>query len=315
MGKTAFVYPGQGAQYIGMGKDVAGKYMAAGDVFKTADEALGFSLSDLVFEGDEEALKVTENTQPALLTVCVALSAVLTGEGVFPDIAAGLSIGEYAAHVLSGTFSFRDAVKLVRMRGRFMQEEVPVGAGGMAAILGLDAGVVEECCRLAQGQAGEEALIVEPANYNCPGQIVISGHTKAVEAACALCKEKGAKRAMPLAVSAPFHCSLLKGAGVKLEAELSKATMNSMRIPVVSNVTAESVTDSGAASELLVRQVASPVKWEQCVRNMLAAGVDRFVEIGPGKVLAGFIKKIDPEAEVINISDAPSMEAALQLLK
>ena len=314
MGKTAFVYPGQGAQHIGMGKDVAGQYLAARDVFNAADEALGFSLSGLVFGGDEGALASTENTQPALLTVCTALSAVLAGEGVYPDIAAGLSIGEYSAHVLSRTFSFCGAVKAVRMRGRLMQEEVPAGAGGMAAILGLDAGAVEECCRQAPELAGDASLVVEPANYNCPGQVVISGHAKAVEAACSLCKEKGAKRAVPLAVSAPFHCSLLKGAGEKLGAELAKLHMNTMRIPVVSNVTAEFVTDSKNASELLVRQVASPVRWEQCVRAMVADGVTRFVEVGPGKVLAGFIKKIAPDAEVVNVSDAPSMEAALKIL-
>ena len=311
MKKTAFVFPGQGAQYIGMGKDAAERFASVADVYKAADEALGFDLSGLIFNGDEEALKITENTQPALLTTCVALCAALTGAGEYPAVAAGLSIGEYAAHVLSGTFAFGDAVRIVRLRGRFMQDEVPLGLGGMAAILGLDAGAVEACCRQAPDRAGDAALVVEPANYNCPGQIVISGHVKAVEAACALCKEQGARRAIPLAVSAPFHCSLLRGAGEKLGAELSKIPSGSMRIPVVSNVTAELVTDPAEALALLERQVASPVKWEQCVRKMLEEGVDRFVEIGPGKTLSGFISKIDAGAEVINISDAAALEKAI----
>ena len=311
--KTAFVYPGQGAQYIGMGKDAADSIDAAAEVFKTAGEALGFSISDLIFNGDEETLKITENTQPALLTVCVALSAALADKGVRPDVAAGLSIGEYAAHVSAGTFSFRDAVNVVRLRGRFMQEEVPLGLGGMAAIIGLDAEAVETCCKKAPEVAGDASLTVEPANYNCPGQIVISGHLKAVEAACALCKESGARRAALLAVSAPFHCSLLRGAGIKLAAELAKIALNPMRIPVVSNVTAEYVADPAQAVTLLERQVASPVKWEQCIRRMLSDGVGRFVEIGPGKTLAGFIRKIDADVEIINVSDAASVDGAAEL--
>ena len=314
MVKTAFIYPGQGAQYIGMGKDVAGRYASAAEVFSAADAALGFSLSDLIFSGDEDSLKITENTQPALLTVCAAISAVLADQGIYPGAAAGLSIGEYAAHVLSGTFTFVDAVKVVRMRGKFMQEEVPAGLGGMAAIIGLDADAVEACCKKAPGRAGDVSLVVEPANYNCPGQIVISGHIKAVEAARVLCKESGARRTAVLAVSAPFHCGLLRGAGVKLAGELSKITLNTMRIPVVSNVTAEYVQNPAEAVILLERQVASPVQWERCVRRMLSDGISRFVEIGPGKTLAGFIGRIDPDAEVINVSDVASIENALSLL-
>jgi len=297
-----------------MGKDAAERYPQAKDIFDAAGEALGFDLADMVFNGDEETLKLTENTQPALLTTCIALSSVLTDRGITPDMAAGLSIGEYAAHVLSGTFAFADAVRVVRLRGRFMQEAVPAGAGGMAAIIGLDAAAVEECCRNAPGHAGDASLVVEPSNYNCPGQIVISGHARAVEAACALCKERGARRAAPLAVSAPFHCSLLAGAGERLAAELNKITLNPMVIPVVSNVTAGIVSDPDEAAALLIRQVASPVKWEQCVGRMLSEGVTRFVEIGPGKTLAGFIKKIAADAEVINVSDAASVEGALELL-
>lgn len=314
MGKTAFIYPGQGAQYIGMGRDAAERHAAAKRIFDEADAALDFDLSGLIFSGNAEELKKTENTQPALLTVCVALSAVLAGEGISPDIAAGLSIGEYAAHVSSGTFSFTDAVRIVRLRGKFMQEEVPEGIGGMAAVMGLGADIVEECCKMAPERAGDASLIVEPSNYNCPGQTVISGHNKAVEAACALCRERGAKRAAALAVSAPFHCGLLRGAGDKLAVELEKYTPGKMRFPVVSNVTAELVTDPAEAFGLLVRQVASPVRWEQCVRRMHAEGVSRFVEIGPGKTLTGFVKKIVPEAEIINVSDAASLDEAVLLL-
>lgn len=314
MGKTAFIFPGQGSQYVGMGKDAAEQYKLSADIFEAADEALGFSLSGLVFEGGEDELKKTENTQPALLATCMALCAPLTAGGFMPDVAAGLSIGEYAAHVLSGTLSFKDAVKTVRLRGRFMQEEVPLGVGGMAAVLGLDAVAVAACCAEAPACADDTSLVVEPTNYNCPGQIVIAGHMKAVEAACALCKGRGAKRALPLAVSAPFHSSLLRGAGEKLAAVLAGIELGAMRIPVVSNVTAECVTDPQEAIQLLIRQVASPVKWEQCVRAMIACGVTRFVEIGPGKTLAGFLKKIDAGAEVINISDAASIDSALSLL-
>jgi len=297
-----------------MGLDVAERYPAARGVFDAADEALGFGLSEMIFHGDGAELNLTENTQPALLTTCAALSAVLVANGVGPDAAAGLSVGEYAAHVLSGTFGFTDAVRAVRKRGAFMQGEVPVGEGGMAAIFGLDPETVEWCCNQAPARTGDASLVAEPANFNCPGQIVISGHTGAVGAACEICKEKGAKRAVPLAVSAPFHCSLMRGAADKLEAELSAIRLNAMRVPVYSNVTAERVTDASVAAGLLVRQVASPVRWEQCVRNMLAAGVSRFVEVGPGKVLAGFIRKIDVGAEVVNVFDAASMENALARL-
>lgn len=314
MKKTAFIYPGQGAQYVGMGKDAAERFGESAAVFAEADGALGFDLSGLIFGGDEETLKITEYTQPAMLTVCTALTAALTRGGYYPDAAAGLSVGEYAAHVLSGTFAFADAVRMVRLRGRFMQEEVPQGAGGMAAIIGLDAAAVEACCEEAPARAGDASLAVEPANYNCPGQIVIAGHAKAVEAACAICLERGAKRALPLAVSAPFHCSLLRGAGEKLAAELAKITLRPMRLPVVSNVDAAFVPDADAAVSLLVRQAASPVKWELSVRNMLAAGIARFVEIGPGKTLAGFIKKIDKEAEVINAYDADTVIEAQKKL-
>ena len=323
MNKTAFVFPGQGAQYVGMGRDVAERFGPAARIFAEADGALGFKLSDIIFNGDEETLKTTEYTQPALLTVSVALLAAMgyydggaqEDESRFPAVAAGLSIGEYAAHVLAGTFGFADAVGIVRLRGRFMQEASPPGAGGMAAILGLDAETVESCCKGVPERAGDASLVVEPANYNCPGQIVISGHMRALDAACALCLERGAKRALRLAVSAPFHCVLLRGAGERLSEELKKITFRKMRIPVVSNATAQFITEAGEAADLLVRQVASPVRWEQSVRNMLARGITRFVEIGPGATLAGFIRKIDKEAEVINVSDAESLRIATERLR
>ena len=340
MVNTAFIYPGQGAQYVGMGRDAAEKYGAAAHVFEEADDALGFRLSKLIFEGGEEELKATENTQPALLTVCTALTAglaealnggqaqALGGVGAparnrglaeaFADAdfgltaAAGLSIGEYAAHVLAGTLSFYDAVRVVRLRGRFMQEAAPEGTGAMAAVLGLDAAEVERCCREAREQrsAGGLAQVVAPANFNCPGQIVIAGHKEAVETACALCRSRGAKRAVPLAVSAPFHCELMSGAAERLAEELSKLDFRPMQLPVISNATAEYVTDCREAERLLVKQAASPVQWEKSVRAMLARGVTRFVEIGPGKTLAGFVRKIDPAAEIINVSDAASIEKA-----
>ena len=314
MRKTAFIYPGQGAQHIGMGRDAAERYAASAKIFEEADAALGFGLTDLIFNGGEEELKITENTQPALLTVCVALTAPLVEAGIYPDAAAGLSIGEYAAHALAGTFAFEGAVKAVRTRGKLMQEATPPGVGGMAAIIGLGAEEAESCCREAAASPECAGLVVEPVNYNCPGQIVIAGHAKAVETACALCKKRGAKRALMLAVSAPFHSSLMSGAGEKFAAELAKLETGMMRIPVISNVTAEYVTCAEEAISLLARQAASPVKWEQGVRAMLAGGVGRFVEIGPGRTLAGFLKKIDESAEVINVSDAASVEAAIGLL-
>ena len=312
MGKTAFIYPGQGAQYIGMGKDVAEKYQSADNIFKSATKSLGFDIEELIFNGDEEMLTITENTQPALLTTCTALTQPLLENGIAPDISAGLSIGEYAAHVTAGTFLFEDAVRIVRARGKYMQGEVPVGEGGMAAILGLDTETVEEICsQVAGGGAG---MAIEPANYNCPGQIVIAGNIKAVETACDLCGKRGAKRAAMLAVSAPFHCSLLKGAGEKLEKDLAGISFFDMKIPVVSNVSAQIIDDPAHVAKSLVNQVCNPVKWEQCVRTMIGFGVDLFIEIGPGKTLAGFIKRIDKGVKTLNVSDAESLEKVLASL-
>lgn len=303
MGKIAFVFPGQGAQYVGMGKEIASEFASAAAVFDEASEALGFNVKQMVFEGDEETLKITENTQPTILTASHACLSPILEKGIQPDYVAGLSLGEYNAHVASGTFSFADAVKLVRKRGKYMQEAVPEGVGTMAAILGLSDAAVEACCREAS-----DIGVVEPANYNCPGQIVIAGAVAAVEKAMTLAKEKGAKRTLPLAVSAPFHCSLLKPASDKLREALHAVTINAMQIPVISNVTAAEVENADAVKDLLIRQVASPVQWEGSVRRLLALGVDTFVEIGPGTVLSGFVKKISKEISTYHVEDLKSLE-------
>lgn len=306
MGKTAFIFPGQGAQYIGMGREIAAEYKAASDIFDQASEAIELDMKKMIFEGDEETLKITENTQPAIVTASVACLQPLLERGITPDFTAGLSLGEYSAHVASGTVDFRTAVKLVRKRGRFMQEAVPLGVGTMAAILGLAREDVLECCREASAYG-----IVEPANFNCPGQISIAGEIKAVEKAMELCSSKGAKRAILLAVSAPFHCSMLKPAGDKLMSELEKIEFSDIKIPLVANVTAETVKTPSDIRELLARQVSSPVLWEDSIRLMMDQGVDTFIEIGPGKVLSGFIKKINKEARSFNIEDLASLEKTL----
>lgn len=306
MGKLAFIFPGQGAQYVGMGKEIAAEYKSASDIFDAATEALGFDIKEMIFNGDDETLKITENTQPTILTTSVACMQPLLEKGIKPDYVAGLSLGEYAAHVAAGTIAFKDAVALVKKRGKYMQEAVPVGVGAMAAIIALDKDTVIGCCNEASSIG-----IVEPANFNCPGQIVIAGETAAVEKAAALCKEKGAKRAMLLPVSAPFHCSLLKPAGEKLAAELENVTLNDIKIPVVTNVTAECITDKNAVTDLLVRQVSTSVRWEDCIRTMLDNGVDTFVEIGPGQVLSGFVKKVNKEVKILNVENLESLDKTL----
>jgi len=310
MARIAFVFAGQGAQYIGMARDICENYPKAAQVFKDASEALGMDMEALVFNGDEETLKITENTQPAILTASIACLQPLVDAGIQAEYAAGLSLGEYTAHVYAGTFSFQDAVKLVRKRGKYMQEAVPVGVGTMAAILGRTREEILDVCALARSEG-----IVEPANFNCPGQIVIAGEVKAVEKASAIALEKGAKRAVPLAVSAPFHCSMLAMAGVKLEKELENVQIKPMKVPVLANVTGGIIPSCDEVKQTLVHQVSSPVLWEDCVRTMIGKGVDTFVEIGPGKVLSGFIKKIDKNAAVYNVENMASLEATLQGLK
>ncbi len=309
MKKTAFIFPGQGAQYVGMAKELSEQFKSSDNIFNEASDALGFDVKKMVFLGNEEELKITENTQPTILTASIACLQPLLENGIVPDVSAGLSLGEYASNVLSGTFSFYDAVGLVKKRGKFMQEAVPLGVGGMAAIIGQD------ICSITDSINEASKLgVVELANLNCPGQIVIAGELKALERAMELCKEKGAKRAILLPVSAPFHCRLLKPAGELLKKELDNITFGKMNIPVVTNVTAEYINDEGLVNDLLVRQVSSSVLWEKSVRNMIKNGVDTFIEIGPGKVLTGFIKKIDADVTTLNVFDSDSLKSTLDAL-
>lgn len=310
MGKIAFVFPGQGAQYVGMGREIAGSFEGAARIFDEATEALGFDVRKMLFESDDETLRITENTQPAILTASIACARPLIEAGIKADFTAGLSLGEYSAHVLSGSVTFKDAVRLVRKRGKYMQEAVPLGAGTMAAILGLSREDVLEVCKAA-GAHG----VVEAANFNCPGQIVIAGETAAINEAVRLATEKGAKRAMLLNVSAPFHCSLLKPAGEKLAKELEGVEIKEMNIPVVTNVTGKIIESHDQIKELLINQVSRSVLWEDCVRTLIQNGVDTFIEVGPGKVLSGFIKKIDKEVKVLNVEDIASLNNTVAALK
>ena len=299
----AFVFPGQGSQYPGMGKDLVENFSVAKQVFEEADEALGFDLSGLCFRGSEEDLKLTANTQPAILTASVATLRVLEQEtGLCPDYTAGHSLGEYSALVASGALTFAAAVSTVRQRGTFMQEAVPVGVGAMAAIMGIERPELEALC--TEAAAGE---VVAPANFNSPGQIVIAGHATAVERAIALAKERGAKRALPLPVSAPFHSPLMAPAAERLAAVLGPLAIGEMRCPVVSNVEAEENHDPRRIKALLVDQVCAPVRWDESVLRMHSLGVERFVEIGPGKVLTGLIKRIARGAILENVDSVESI--------
>ncbi|WP_339314044.1 ACP S-malonyltransferase [Paenibacillus sp. FSL M7-0896] len=305
MSKIAFVFPGQGAQAIGMGKDVYEALPQSRAVFEKGDEVLGFPLSGLVFEGPDSELKQTVNTQPALVTASVAYLEALSGLQVTPDYVAGHSLGEYSALVAAGVLSYEDAVRLVRLRGQFMEEAVPGGQGAMAAVLGADREALTELCRSITA-AGTP---VELANVNCPGQIVVSGSVAGVDEVVKRVKEAGGKRAIPLEVSGPFHSSLMKGAAERLAAELEKVTFNAPAMPVVVNVTAAPVTDPEEIRKLLVEQVYSPVLWQDSVEWLIGAGVDTFVEIGSGSVLAGLIRKIDRKVKVVNINSLESVQA------
>jgi [acyl-carrier-protein] S-malonyltransferase len=303
--KTALIFPGQGAQYAGMGRELFEKYTEAREVFEEADRTLGFSLSSLCFNGPEEELKITENTQPAILTVSIAAYRILEGKGLRYDIVAGHSLGEYSALVAAGALKFADAVALVRRRGRYMQEAVPAGEGAMAALLGIELSTVLSVCeRAAQGQ------VVAPANLNSQTQIVIAGHQNAVERAATLAKESGAKRAVMLQVSAPFHCSLLKPAEDRLGAELDSCSFNDPRCPVVTNVDAKPVARGDDARDALKRQVSRPVRWQESLQWMLNEGVNTFVEIGPGKVLSGLVRAAEKTAVTFNVEDEKSLENA-----
>ena len=306
MSKLALVFPGQGSQQVGMGKAIAEERPEARQVFEEADGALGFPLSRLCFEGPEEELKLTENTQPAILTTSVALYRALASQGVEPDFVAGHSLGEYSALVAAGALRLEDAVVLVRNRGRYMQEAVPVGEGAMAAILGLGLAEVQEVC--SQASDGE---VVEPANLNAPGQTVVAGHAAAVQRASAAAKERGAKRVIPLSVSAPFHCRLMRPAQHRLERDLANVTVSDLRVPLVSNVDAAWVRTGAEAVDALIRQVASPVRWEESVRRLVDEGVDQFVEVGPGKVLSGLVRKIAENVRVASIEDPNGLRRLL----
>ena len=305
----ALLFPGQGSQVVGMGKDLAEKYPLARQTFEEADDALGYKLSTLCFEGPEEQLRLTEITQPAILTASIAALRVLETRMPKPCYVAGHSLGEYSAHVASGTFSFSDAVRMVRNRGKYMQEAVPVNVGTMAAILGMDLKKVAAVCHdAAQGE------VCAPANINSPEQIVISGNTAAVERAAKLADERGAKRAKLLPVSAPFHCSLMKPAQDRLANDLNALKLQPPVYPVACNVDAELVTDDLRARDTLVRQVTGSVKWEQCVRLLIAQGVQTFVEVGPGKVLCGLLRQIDRSKTCMNVSDDQTLVKVLESL-
>ena len=308
-GRIALIFPGQGSQAVGMGKDLAEKYPEARQAFEEADEALGYKLSQLCFEGPEDQLRLTEITQPAILTASIAALRVLETQVPKPCLVAGHSLGEYSAHVASGTFSFADAVRTVRNRGKYMQEAVPVGVGAMAAILGMDPEKVAAVCHdAAQGE------VCSPANINSPDQIVISGNTAAVERATKLAEERGAKRAKLLPVSAPFHCSLMKPAQDRLEGDLKKLEMQKPVYPVACNVDAELVTDNQRALNTLIRQVTGSVKWDQCIRLLIAQGVETFIEVGPSKVLTGLMRQIDRTKTCLNVGDEASLAKTLENL-
>ena len=309
--KTAFVFPGQGAQKTGMLKDLYEAYPLVREVFEEADDTLGFSLTQLCFEGPDEELMKTFNTQPAILTASTACCRVLMQEGIRPDIVAGHSLGEYSALVAAGALSFADAVKTVRLRGQFMQAAVPLGEGAMAAILGLDDDTIKEICHTVSLQGGA----VQAVNFNCPGQTVIAGAAKAVETAAAELKKAGAKRAVMLSVSAPFHSTLMEPAARRLAEVLEEITINDAEIPVVANVNGRVETAAAEIKQNLVAQAASPVLWIDCTRTMRQCGADVFVEAGPGKTLCGFNKKIDKSIHSENVEDIPSLQKTLEFFQ
>jgi [acyl-carrier-protein] S-malonyltransferase len=308
----AFIFPGQGSQKVGMGKALADAFSVCRETFDQADAALGKPLSTICFEGPEDQLTLTENTQPAILTMSIAAERLLISKGLRPDFVAGHSLGEYSANVAAGTFAFADAVRIVARRGRYMQEAVPVGTGAMAAVLGLDA---EEVARACEEAANGE--VVSPANLNGAGQVVIAGARDAVARAGARAKELGAKRVVPLPVSAPFHCALMKPAEDRLAPELRALAVQDPRVPIVANVDAEPkrvASGTNGAIEALVKQVSSPVRWEAVVRRLASEGVTTYVEVGPGTVLSGLVRKIHREASVVSFGSPEDLGAVEALL-
>lgn len=307
--KTAFVFPGQGSQYVGMGKDLWENFNEVKALYEDASSALGYDVRRLSFDGPKEELNKTFRTQPCLLTASIAVQTVLTLKGVVPDVVAGHSLGEYSALVAAGVMPLKDAVKLTAKRGEFMQDAVKEGEGLMAAIMGLDRNKVDEICLAV------ESGYVSPANYNCPGQIVIAGEKKAVEDAMKLAKEAGAKRTLPLAVSVPSHCGLMIEASNRLAGLLDALEFRDPAVPLVNNADAMFLTNAEKIKLSLIKQLSRPLLWEDSIRNIVGKGVDTFVEVGPGKVLSGLIKRIEPAARIFNVEDIKSLDKTLELLK